>query len=146
MTHFVEKGAVMPRSWDAQDCGPTRKKPGEPRDWEKKIFTTAITTYVFKLGRLTIHPATMLGASGLLPERPGGWTSDDTKGSFTPAESASVGAGRPGDAKLSEWTGERTESERRRGLEYARHFAAMDDLHGWFDGGEDGALGRFFLG
>lgn len=140
MTHFVEKGAVMPRSWDAQSCGPTRKNPGEPRDWPKKIFTTAITTYVFKLGRLTIHPATMLGASGLLPERPGGWTSDTNES----AEPISVG--RPGDAKPSEWTWERTESERLKGLEYARHMTAMDDLQGWFDGGENGALGRFFLG
>ncbi|XXH04021.1 hypothetical protein Hte_010432 [Hypoxylon texense] len=140
MTHFVEKGAVRPRSWDAEACGPTRKTPGEPRDWQRKVFTTAVTTYVFKLGRLTIHPATMLGASGLLPERPGGWTSDDANGSVAPAEEST------GGAKASEWTWERTERERRRGLEYARHFAALDDLHGWFDGGEDGALGRFSLG
>ncbi|KKY31372.1 putative capsule polysaccharide biosynthesis protein [Diaporthe ampelina] len=142
-THFVEKGAVMPQSWDAQECGRTRDTPGKSQDWQKKIFATAVTTYVFKLGRLTIHPAIMLGASGLLPERPGGWTSD-IAGNSTSGNVADVGE--PGDAKLSEWTWERTEKERKRGLEYAQHFAALDGLHGEFDGGEDGALGRFFLG
>ncbi|KFG85903.1 capsule polysaccharide biosynthesis protein [Metarhizium anisopliae] len=143
-THFVEKGAVLPRSWDVHNCGRTRSSPGKPQDWEKKIFATAVTSYVFKLGRLTIHPAIMLGASGLLPERPGGWTLADNGGSSTPGDI--VSADELGDVQTSEWTWERTEKERRRGLEYARHFAAMDDLHGWFDGGEDGALGRFSLG
>ncbi|PGG98581.1 hypothetical protein GX51_06722 [Blastomyces parvus] len=140
VTHFVEKGAVRPRSWDAENYGRTRSTPGKPADWEKKIFATAVTTYVFKLGRLTIHPAVMLGGSGLLPERPGGWTSDAATNG---GASELLG---DGDTKRSEWTWERTENERRRGLEYARHFAAMDDLYGFFDGGEDGAMGRFPLG
>lgn len=138
VTHFVEKGAVLPRSWDAQSFGRTRGTPGNPQVWEKKIFATAVTAYVFKLGRLTIHPAIMLGSSGLLPERPGGWTSDGAA-----SDSAK---GSPGATKSTEWTWERTEAERLRGYEYARHFAAMNGLHGWFDGGEDGALGRFSLG
>ncbi|KAK5629293.1 hypothetical protein RRF57_005008 [Xylaria bambusicola] len=75
-THFVKKGAVKPRSWDAQTCEPTRETPGEPHDREKDIFTTAVTTYALKLGRLTVHPAIMLEVSGLLPKRPGGRTSD----------------------------------------------------------------------
>ncbi|KAK8085896.1 hypothetical protein PG997_007167 [Apiospora hydei] len=125
VTHFVKKGAVLPHSWDAQSFGRTRNNPGSPQVWEKKIYATAVTAYVFKLGRLKVHPAVMLGASGLLPERPG----------------AGGGAN-----KLAEWTWERTEAERQRGYEYALHFAAMNGLHGWFDGGEDGALGRFALG
>lgn len=137
MTHFVQKGAVKPRSWDGQNFGPTRSAAGKPQDWEKKVFATAVTTYVFKLGRLTIHPAIMLEASGLLPERPGGWTANNGSGESVVQQDA---------AKPSEWTWERTEGERQRGLEYARHFAAMDDLHGWFDGGEDGALGKFPVG
>ncbi|KAI0096067.1 capsule polysaccharide biosynthesis protein [Nemania sp. FL0031] len=145
VTHFVEKGAVKPRSWDAEPCGPTRKTAGETRDWEKKIFTTAVTTYVFKLGRLTIHPATMLGASGLLPERPGGWTINRT-GDHVPAQSGLRVADASGDEKPTEWTWERTEMERQKGMEYARHFATMDELYGWFDGGKNGALGRFPLG
>ncbi|KAI1291167.1 capsule polysaccharide biosynthesis protein [Xylaria venustula] len=144
VTHFVEKGAVKPRSWDAQNCGQTRKTPGEHRDWEKRILATAITSHVFKIGRLTIHPAIMLEASGLLPEHPGGWTSD-TSGDPVSANSSDSGAA-PGHGDPTEWTWERTERERQRGLEYARHFAAMNDLSSFFDGGEDGALGRFCLG
>lgn len=147
VTHFVEKGAVLPRAWDAPGFGRARKTPGTPQAWEKKVFATAVTAYVFKLGRLTIHPAVMLGASGLLPERPGGWTSDDASSGPglaepNPAQEASGGNSNP----TTEWTWERTEAERQRGYEYAQHFAAMNNLHGWFDGGEDGALGRFSLG
>ncbi|KAK8115451.1 hypothetical protein PG984_011953 [Apiospora sp. TS-2023a] len=131
VTHFVEKGAVLPRS--------TRTNPGTSEAWEKKVFATAMTAYVFKLGRLTIHPAVMLGASGLLPDRPGGWTSEDASGGGASESSPAKGG-------TIEWTWERTEAERQRGFEYARHFAAMNNLHGWFDGGEDGALGRFSLG
>lgn len=137
MTHFVEKGAVKPRSWAGQNFGPTRSTAGKPQEWEKKVFATAVTTYVFKIGRLTIHPAIMLEASGLLPDRPGGWIV---------AQSSEDSIGEQNAADLSEWTWKRTEAERQRGLEYARHFAAMDDLHGWFDGGEDGALGQFPVG
>ncbi|KAI0481178.1 capsule polysaccharide biosynthesis protein [Xylariaceae sp. FL0804] len=147
ITHFVKKGTVRPRSWDAESCGPTRASAGESKDWEKHILATAVTTYVFKLGRLTIHPAVMFGASGLLPDRPGGWTSDEVgaKGP-APSESASLDARRRDDVDPAGWTWERTEAERQRGLVYARHFAALDNLHGYFDGGEDGALGQFSLG
>ena len=46
----------------------------EVPDWTKHVIATAISKYVFKLGRFTIHPAIMLEANGMLPERPGeGW-------------------------------------------------------------------------
>ncbi|KAI0151768.1 capsule polysaccharide biosynthesis protein [Xylariaceae sp. FL1272] len=140
LTHFIQKGAAKPRSWDAEYCGPLRTSPGEGKDWEKKIYTTAVTTYVFKLGRLTIHPAIMLGESGLLPTRPGGWVVDpDT-------DCVLDGSEMPEDGELMEWTWQRTESERRKGMQIARHVAALSDLHTRFDSGEDGALGYFPLG
>ncbi|KAK7976915.1 hypothetical protein PG989_015378 [Apiospora arundinis] len=147
VTHFVEKGAVLPRSWDAQSFGRTRKTPGTPQAWEKKIFATAVTAYVFKLGRLTVHPAVLLESSGLLPARPGGWVSDDASlGPHSLSGPDSEKSSPAGAKEPSEWTWEQTEAERQRGYEYAKHFAAMNSLHGWFDGGEDGALGRFSLG
>ncbi|KAI0016760.1 capsule polysaccharide biosynthesis protein [Xylariomycetidae sp. FL0641] len=149
VTHFVQKGAVRPRSWDGQNCGPTRKTPGKPQDWEKKVLATAVTSYVFKVGRLTIHPATILEASGLLPQRPGGWTSD-TSGSIAEPPTSGDGSREAEDRRASAdqggWTWRRTEEERLKGLVYAQHFSAMGDLHGWFDGGEDGALGKFAIG
>ena len=56
VTHFVEKGAVRPRAWDAQSFGLTRPAAGEgepPADWEKKVYASAVSKYVFKIGRLT---------------------------------------------------------------------------------------------
>ncbi|KAH8671607.1 capsule polysaccharide biosynthesis protein [Xylariales sp. PMI_506] len=148
VTYFVEKGAVKPRSWDAASGGPTRSAEGKPEDWEKKIFATAISKYVFKMGRLTIHPAVVIEASGLLPERPGGWVVDTESGSVTPAEP--VLGNTDAEAKIEEaktgWDWRSTEAERLKGMEFAAHFAALDGLVGQFDGGEHGALGRFSLG
>ncbi|KAI4602780.1 hypothetical protein KJ359_007998 [Pestalotiopsis sp. 9143b] len=121
MTHFVEKGAVKP--------GPGTARTSARRGTQPENHET--------LGRLTIHPAIMLEASGLLPDRPGGWTV---------AQSNEDSIGEQNAVDMSEWTWKRTEAERQRGLKYARHFAAMDDLHGWFDGGDDGALGQFPIG
>ncbi|CAJ2502208.1 Uu.00g096020.m01.CDS01 [Anthostomella pinea] len=143
VTHFVEKGAVRPRSWDAGSFGATRKTDGEPQEWERKIFATAVSKYVFKIGRLTVHPVVVIGESGLLPERPGGWVAVED-GAAQPA--GLVTGGELPEANPSEWDWRRTEEERRKGEEFVRHFASLDGLHSRFDGGEDGALGRFGLG
>ncbi|KAI1820181.1 capsule polysaccharide biosynthesis protein [Xylaria intraflava] len=124
VTHFVEKGAT--------------KKPG---DWEKKIFASAVSKYVFKIGRLTVHPAILIEASGLLPERPGGWVSDDGNGAS--AVATMNGHAQSDAAEPAAWDWKRTEGERRKGLEYAEHFAALDGLLGHFNAGENGALATF---
>ncbi|KAJ1326213.1 thioesterase family protein [Microdochium nivale] len=79
ITHFVERGVA---------------KPGKPlpEGWEKKIHATAVSKYVFKIGRLTVHPAVLVGASGLLPERPGGWV---TEGSGSDSDNGSGGTTTP---------------------------------------------------
>ncbi|KAI0972804.1 capsule polysaccharide biosynthesis protein [Xylaria arbuscula] len=139
VTQFVEKGTVRPRPWGVQDCGPTRKTSIEPHDWEKKILTTAVTSHVVKMGRLTIHAGIMLKASGLLLERPGGPTAN---ASGDPVSVDSIDAG----AAPKQTERERKARERQSSLEYKHHFAATNDLSGLFDRGEDGALGRFPLG
>ncbi|KAI0017051.1 capsule polysaccharide biosynthesis protein [Xylariomycetidae sp. FL0641] len=139
VTHFVPAGAVRPRAWDAGSFGVTRKGDADKADWENKIHATAVSKYVFKLGRLTVHPAVVIGASGLLPERPGGWTAEDQQGQ-------EMNGGAMPEANDSAWDWRRTEEERRKGLEYVEHFAALDGLQSTFDGGENGALGRFSLG
>ncbi|KAI0879051.1 capsule polysaccharide biosynthesis protein [Hypoxylon argillaceum] len=128
VTHFVEKDAVAPGS--------------TPEDWAKKIHASAVSKYVFKLGRLTVHPAVLIGASNLLPERPGGWVTGADKSSETANGHAVV----PDVAEPSEWDWRRTEEERRKGLEYAEHFAALDGLLNQFEPGADGPLGEFSLG
>ncbi|KAK3996654.1 hypothetical protein QBC44DRAFT_231441 [Cladorrhinum sp. PSN332] len=149
VTHFVVKGKVKPTSWDGRWKGPTRskvvKKEGEKEeevpDWSKYIHATAISKYVFKLGRFTVHPSIMIKASGLLPDRPGpdgGWRGgEDDCGEMVDL----------GDIDSdSEWDWKRVEFERRKGLEYAQHFGALDGTNSLFDGGEDGAIGKFPVG
>lgn len=145
VTHFVETGAVRPKGWDQGKFGLTRNEGNEGKfeDWEKKIFASAVSKYVFKVGRLTVHPAVVMDASGLLPERPEGWVSTES-GMGTPAEPVT---GQHDDvAPEAGWDWKKTEAERLRGMEYAEHFAAVDELISQFDGGEDGALGHFGLG
>lgn len=138
-TYFVKKGTIMPRSWHDQSSRSVRRTAGKPEDWKRNILTSALTTYIFRLGRLTIHPAIMLRASGLLPERPGGWLVDTN-------ESAEMGNALTSEDESLGWARENTEKQRQKGLKYAQHFNAMDGLSECFDGGENGALGRLSLG
>ncbi|KAH6840615.1 hypothetical protein B0I37DRAFT_219277 [Chaetomium sp. MPI-CAGE-AT-0009] len=141
VTHFVVKGKVRPNGgWDGK--GKWRGANGQvPEDFSKYIFATALSKYVFKLGRFTVHPALVLEASKLLPERPGeGWTGGET-GTGTPEDLGDLEG-----LVDSEWDWKRVEAERRKGLRYAEHFAALDGTNSLFDGGEDGTIGKFPLG
>ncbi|PMD32061.1 hypothetical protein L207DRAFT_558398 [Hyaloscypha variabilis F] len=99
--HFGEKGAGGYRS--------VKRRQGEreAKVDEKAILASAISKYVVKLGRLTIHLNLSLNASGLLPPKPGdGW----------------------------DW--KRILAENKKGLKHAEHFAALDGLHGEFTGSQ----------
>lgn len=145
VTHFVVKGKVKPTSWDGRSRGPVRPrnvkvdgKDAQAEDFGKWVIATAVSKYVFKLGRFTVHPAIVIGENGLLPDRPGGWRR---------GEDGVGGEEELGDVdEEGEWDWRRVELERRKGMEYAQHFAKLDGTNGLFDGGEDGALGRFSLG
>ncbi|KAK3358847.1 hypothetical protein B0T25DRAFT_77558 [Lasiosphaeria hispida] len=144
VTHFVVKGKVRPTHWDGPGrMGPTRVVAAdgstEVHDWSKYVIATAMSKYVFKLGRFTVHPAIVVEANGLLPPRPGdGWRGGET-GCGTPDE---LGAINEQDER--DWR--HVEQERRKGMEFAQHFAALDGTNSLFDGGEDGAIGSFPLG
>lgn len=135
LTHFVVKGKAHGAS--------TR---GEPLD--KYVIATAVSKYVFKVGRFTVHPAIVLGQSGLLPDgRPGGWR-------YGPDEVGDEGEdlgllGVPGDGD-ADWTWQRVEHQRREGMKLAAQFAGLEGLHSLFDGGASqggsGVLGRFSPG
>ena len=148
VTHFVVKGKVRPTAWDGRRMGRTRNKvqkadgSGELVDFSKYVIATAMSKYVFKLGRFTVHPALVVEAAGLLPERPGeGWIGGES-GTGTPEDLGDLDEEVDGEA----WDWRRVEAERRRGLAYAEHFAALDGTNSLFDGGEDGAIGNFPLG
>ncbi|KAG4033497.1 hypothetical protein MFRU_004g00050 [Monilinia fructicola] len=156
VTHFVKKGTVRPRgfvlgdgSWLGGGNARFEEQEGEGDAVEvdeKAIFASAVSKYVMKLGRLTVHPEVVLNASGVLPERPGGWHSMDNSGVSTPdMEDSFV------DAKVeeegvkagSEWDWKRVEKENQRGLQFAEHFAAMEGLHQEFSGSQGPALGKY---
>ncbi len=143
VSHFVVKGKVRPTSWDGGSSwgqsGRLRTAEVDEADLQKYVIATAVSKYVFKMGRFTVHPTYLMEQSGLLPERPGeGWRGDETDAA-TPDELGDID-------KAGEWDWRHVEHERRAGMEFTKHFAALDGAHGLFDGGSDGALGRFSPG
>ncbi|KAI1635358.1 capsule polysaccharide biosynthesis protein [Biscogniauxia mediterranea] len=141
-------------SWDRKwmyivtqfvETGTAKKGEGKSEGWEKRVFATAVSKYVFKIGRLTVHPSVIIEASGLLPERPGGWITTES-GLATPAEVVNRDGSSETEADSLTWDWRRTEQERLKGHEYAEHFAMLDGLHEHFDAGERTTLGRFALG
>ncbi|KAK5628899.1 hypothetical protein RRF57_004614 [Xylaria bambusicola] len=126
VTHYVDKGAV--------------KAGAKPEDWEKKIYASAVSKYVFKIGRLTVHPAVLIEASGLLPERPGGWVKVENG---VGEELNGVVTNGHVEPESTAWDWKRTEKERLKGLEYAEHLASLDGLLNQFEPGENGPLGVF---
>ncbi|KAL6857652.1 hypothetical protein ACO1O0_005093 [Amphichorda felina] len=143
VTHFVPKGTAKPTEWlDPSFSGAKVRGANDASgDWERKILATAISKYVFKVGRLTVHPALIIDGAGMLPERPGGWMSGENQ---VGDESADVS-----DVDLSvdgEWDWRRVEAERRKGMELGAKFHALDEAHSLFDGGQQGALRRAWPG
>ncbi|KAF8852928.1 hypothetical protein BDZ45DRAFT_599295 [Acephala macrosclerotiorum] len=80
VTHFVRKGAVMPRKYTLypQQNGSGREDGIKRRDntssvdsmdGNEAVVATALSKCVFKQGRRTVSPAFMLKQSGLLPAK-----------------------------------------------------------------------------
>jgi hypothetical protein len=151
VTHFVKKGAVKPSayiledgSWFGKGYKKVEGKGGKDVD-EKAIFASAISKYVVKLGRLTVHPEVFLQASGMLPAKPGGWaTMSGPSGESTP-ETLEVSSSTDAESVEAgdEWDWKRIEAENKKGLAFAEHFAALDGLHQEFSGSQAPALGRY---
>jgi hypothetical protein len=153
VSHFVKKGAVKPSAYILTDgtwFGKGYKKvegnAGSQEVDEKAIFATAVSKYVIKLGRLTIHPEVVLDASGVLPEKPGGWAKmQGGSGESTPEIMEAVSADGAADNETTgdAWDWKRVEAEKETGLKFAAHFAALDELHHEFSGSRAPALGKY---
>jgi hypothetical protein len=168
VSHFVKKGAVKPAGYTVSPpssllgsiFGRKGKKVAkkelvtehmngnghalEHKIPHKAIFASAISKYVMKLGRLTVHPEVVIEASGLLPPKPGGWNTmsgpksvDElqTNGHVVEPVEAS------GDEDIWDWR--RIEAENAKGMKFAEHFATLDGLHETFTGEEGPALGYY---
>ncbi|KAM3469261.1 hypothetical protein MY5147_007187 [Beauveria neobassiana] len=137
VTHFVPTGVARPTEWLDPGFAGYRVRRGTDASggWETKIHATAISKYVFKLGRLTVHPAVVFEASGLLPTRPGGWISGENQLGDESVDLSHVDLEADG-----EWTWQRVEASRRQGMETAHHVQELESLHDTFDGGTNGAI------
>lgn len=128
------------------------------------IFATGIAKYVCKKGRLTIAPERILRASELLPPKPADYdtppaistpTPDSTSNTaavastvdqITPANAEDVvvaSLNAAVDTENVEWTWEKVEAERKRGMKIAEMWGALDGLNGEFSGDGAVVLGRF---
>lgn len=173
ISHFVKKGSVKPKGYTLQPWRKSKEqddksheklasgnstKPGP----HPAIFATGIAKYVFKKGRLTIPPERVFRASGLLPPKPEDLDTPAASISPTPdttsveAAAASIAESLSPDnagdvlaASLTakedggEWTWEKIEEERKRGLKIAHMFNGLDALNAEFAYDGKPVLGRY---
>ena len=131
---------------------------------QSAIFATGIAKYVCKKGRLTIPPERVLRASNLLPPKPADHETPPATSTPTPESTSNTAAAvslvdqiTPGNAedvvvaslkanvgnKGEEWTWEKVEEERMRGMKIAEMWGALDGLNGEFKGDGGMVLGRY---
>ena len=184
VSHIVEKGAVQPEGYTFQPWRKLKaKKPkgttagtedigqiangkkAEAATAQSKIHATSIAKYVFKHNRITIPPAQILEAGGLLPPSPSNVSTPSE--SSTPSDlpdstsnepvvatmveslsSASVHATvdasmKPSNGYGGTWDWHRIEDERTKGMKIAEMFNRLDTLSEEFHGEDDMALGIY---
>jgi hypothetical protein len=168
ITHFVKKGAVKPAAYSLQDSSPSRRSEKDSSNGQaapngdakhhqngaatlkvphEAVFASAISKYVIKLGRLTVHPEVILEASGALPPKPGGWSimsgAPSQENEKIDLDSHVNGSATSAGAKLDNPDWRDIEKEKLRGMKIAEHFAALDELHHEFTGENRPALGIY---
>lgn len=118
VSHFTKPGSnsasrVVPEA--------ATKKQNPVSDRAGNIYATAITKYVFKQGRKTYAPESVMQECGLLPPQP------------TPEASQGL---KPGILQEfhGHWSWEQVQEERNRHLQVAQNFGSLDQLHDAFVG------------
>ena len=170
--HFVKKGAVKPKSYTLQPWKKVEDKPSHTHianghtvktGPHPAIFSSFISKYVVKKGRRTIPPERVLRASELLPSKPADHETPPI--SMTPipegdtinATAVSVGAKLTPDnagevlavsltaneSENDEWTWDRVEKERQRGMRIAELFHGLEMLNEEFTADERPVLGIY---
>ncbi|KAF3000832.1 hypothetical protein E8E13_006856 [Curvularia kusanoi] len=143
ITHLVKPGSGKPASWTLQPWRKTRAPGKEVSEEEllKSVYATAIAKYVIKRGRITVPPEQALIDADMIPAKPEGWVWQGFGESADGEAHANGVLPKPVDG--TEWNWDIIEAERQRGLKIAEHYAALDDMHRFFDGGKNGALGEY---
>ena len=186
VSHVVEKGKVGPtgymlqpwKRWVSKGEGKTGMEEEKEEDKVERegervhpaILATSIAKYVFKEGRLTIAPETVLRGCDLLTARPSTGLDSPPAATASPAiESTSVevaaatavtatmdtltsssnaeqvieAALKPQIDGEEVWDWEKIEAERVRGMKVAEHMAGLDGLFTEFTGNRTAALGEY---
>lgn len=146
------------------DSNGTANGNAAPSPPHPAIFATGIAKYVCKKGRLTIAPERVLNASKLLPPKPADYDTPTAIVTPTPESTSNTAAVAsivdqitPANAEdvvvaslkadlgseSAEWTWEKVEAERQRGMKIAEMWGALDGLNGVFAGDGAVVLGRF---
>jgi hypothetical protein len=161
VSHFVKPGTRLAKEFSDQ---PWRTYPNDskcskqPQSGEKTpgshssssetgLYATCISKYVFKQGRKTISPVSMIEESGLLPhsfdapKETAAVPKTDADAQLTPRMAGKVQQ----TANSAEEAARLTEIERRRqkGMSVALHFAALDEAHALFRDLDDVAFAQY---
>ena len=140
VTHLVKPGVGQPESWTLQPWKKSKRNQDvDPEKLKGAVYATAIAKYVIKRGRVTVPPEQALIDADMVPTKPEGWVYQGA----APEEHEPNGDVLPKAVEAKDWNWDVIEAERLRGLKVAEHFAAMDGMHEFFDGGKHGALGEF---
>lgn len=138
VSHFVQLGGKLEAS-----------KGGEKP--QRKIFASALSKYVFKMGRITVKPEELLNECKLLPPRPAAAASTGTQtdvvlreGKMSEEELLELLDAAPALLERADeyWTWERVEAERVRGCQIAQCMLGLDQLEGEIRGGEEEGLAK----
>lgn len=149
ITHLVKPGVGQPESWALQPWKKTRKPKDDVSEEEllKAVYATGIAKYVIKKGRITVPPEQALIDEGMVPIKPTGWVwsgaGAESNGEANGHTNGHADGLLPKPVEGTEWNWDIIEAERQRGLKIAQKFAEMDDMHKYFDGGKNGALGEY---
>lgn len=150
VSHVVKPGVAKPPTYTLQPSKGRKRPHGdangtathttaeEGEKFKSAIYATSIAKYVVKAGRITVPPQICLQNASMLP-------SGEVPAEFDTYPADAHHFERLVDTVMEqgEFTWAKIDEERRRGMELAENFAALDGLHDVFDGAPEGAMGVY---
>ncbi|KAF2008829.1 hypothetical protein BU24DRAFT_415567 [Aaosphaeria arxii CBS 175.79] len=128
VSHFTKPGSNKPTEYLLGPKNTKKSTSSEQQakvdDQQDRIYATAITKFVFKQGRKTCSPESVMLESGLLPTPP------TTEG----ASGLENGVANVKKERDPHWSWEEVQAECNKHLEVAQNFGSLDKLHGTFIG------------
>lgn len=122
VSHFTKPGSNNPTKFLVGTQSTKALCDASTESQQDRIYATAITKYVFKSGRVTCAPESVLSECGLLPLPP------------TPEGSEGLERGTTQVRKDGHMSWEEIQAECKRHLEVAQNFGTLDALHDTFVG------------